>query len=210
MKNAEKFWNIIWFIMSIIMVFCASTLLAFSGNYLSKETYTVHDIITHYEEGEPTVTVETQVTEIPLQKNLDIPGLFDLSSPDTLILFDISGSMRESVTSFYTENLEFFQSGHDIWYFNTDIQKGADINTITFGGDTNVIMAINTASLAGYKNILVFSDMEQTVKKARLDVSDDSNLSVYILSPSEITDHSVIEQLKDCTGIESLKLLEIG
>lgn len=210
MKNAGKFWIIIWFFMGIIMVFCGSTLLAFSGNYLSKETYTVHNVITHYEEGDPTVTVETQVVEIPLQKDLDIPGLFDLSSPDTLILFDISGSMQESVTSFYTENSEFFQSGHNIWYFNTDIQKNVDINTITFGGDTNVIMAINTASLAGYKNILVFSDMEQTIKKARLDVSSESNLNIYILSPSEITDHSVIEQLKDCTGVESIKLLEIG
>lgn len=209
MKNIGKVWIAIWFAMCLLMVWSSATLLAFSGNFLSPETYTEHKRITRYVDAEPSTTVQTEVIEIPLQKDLNIPGLFDLSNPDTLILFDISGSMQESVTTFYLENWEFFQAGHNTWGFNTDIQDIDDINTITFGGDTNVLKAINMASLAGYKNILVCSDMEQTVSNMKLDVASDSNINIYIMSPSEITDFSVINQLKDCTGIKSIKILEI-
>lgn len=212
MENAKRharFWVTVWFLMGATMIFGVFMMLTISGDYLSAEQYTVRDIITHYVNSDPEVTIQQEVTKIPIQKNLDIPGLFDLSSPDTLILMDNSGSMKESVTSFYKENLEFFQQGHDVWFFNTQIEQNADINNITFGGDTNVLMAINTAYLSGYKNILIFSDMEQTIKEARLDVGDDSNLQVYILSPTEITDFSAIEQMQNCTGIKSIKLMQI-
>ncbi len=208
-KKSARFLDIVWFLMGATMIFGVFMMLTISGDYFSKEQYTTRETVTHYVDSEPEVIVQQEIRQIPVQKNLDIPGLFDLSSPDTLILMDNSGSMKESVTSFYKENFEFFQQGHDVWFFNTEIEQNADINSITFGGDTNVLMAINTACLSGYKNILIFSDMEQTIKGARLDVGDDSNLQVYILSPTEITDFSAIEQMQNCTGIKSIKLMQI-
>ena len=208
-KKHERFWVTVWFLMGATMIFGVFMMLTISGDYFSAEQYTVRETITNYVDSDPEVVVQKEVTQIPIQKNLDIPGLFDLSSPDTVILIDNSGSMKESVTAFYKENLEFFQQGHDVWFFNTNIEQNADIDSITFGGDTNVLMAINTACLSRYKNILIFSDMEQTIKGAKLDVGDDNNLQVYILSPTEITDFSAIEQMQNCAGIKSIKLMQI-
>lgn len=198
----------IWFWMVVIMLFCTATILVYTGNYFSKEKYTIRDVVTHYEKGETIVTDVTKVERVEVQRNLTIPDVFEFSTADTLILLDKSGSMEKSVTDFYWENFALFQQGYDMAFFNTDVQMGTDINSVKFEGNTDVINAINIASSNGYKNIMLFSDMEQTIKETKLNVGDDKKLQIYIISPKKITDYSAIDQLKDCSGVKSIKVIQ--
>ena len=125
----------------------------------------------------------TEIEKVAIQRNFAIPNVFEFSTMDTLILLDKSGSMEKSVTDFYWENFALFQQGYDIGFFNTDVQMGTDINAVEFRGNTDVINAINFASSNGYKNILLFSDMEQTIKGTKLNVGDGEELQIYIISP---------------------------
>lgn len=207
MKNL-KIVSAIWFCMIVIMLFCTATILVYTGNYFSKEKYTIRDVVTRYEKGETIVTDVTKVERVEIQRNLTIPDVFEFSTADTLILLDKSGSMEKSVTDFYWENFALFQQGYDLAFFNTDVQIGTDINAVKFEGNTDVINAINIASSNGYKNIMLFSDMEQTIKETKLNVGDDKELQIYIISPQKITDYSAIDQLKDCSGVKSIKMIQ--
>lgn len=200
--NAVLFW------MVIIMLFGNATILVYTGNYFSKEKYTVRDVVTRYEKGETIVTDVTKVERVEIQRNLTIPDVFEFETTDTLILLDKSGSMEKSVNEFYWENFALFQQGYDMAFFNTDVQMCTDINAVEFGGNTDVINAINIASSNGYKNIMLFSDMEQTITETKLNVGEDKELQIYIISPKRITDYSAINQLKDCSGVKSIKMIQ--
>lgn len=113
-----------------------------------------------------------------------------------LILLDKSGSMKEFVTSLYTNNVEFFKK-NDVWTFDTEVHKNiSSIDQIEFEGNTNVFQAINIAAEAGYTTVWLCSDLEHNTGNIELnELAKEMQIIVY--SPKNLDEQKTIEVIEE-------------
>lgn len=148
----------------------------------------------------PGETIEKYIYEQPrTQPNLD---------KNTVILLDKSGSMKEYISEIYLRNFEYF-SEFDCWSFDKEVYTEFQLEKITFEGDTDVIKAIRYAAASGYKNIVVFSDMEQSIKKS-YNSEFEWEVNIIIYSPHEFTEKACIDYFMKQDSIKSIKQFVIS
>lgn len=150
------------------------------------------------------VVYKTNVIEVPgetiYQYEYEQPQLQEFGK-DTLILLDKSGSMKKYITEIYLKNFEYF-SGFDCWSFDTKVQTSFDLDKVKFSGNTDVLGAIEYAASCGYKNIVLFSDMEQT-EKFTGEIKNPVNLIVF--SPHALTEKACVDFLIENDNVLSFK-----
>lgn len=168
----------------------------------------VHPIQYQYTYGEDTVKEEVKEVEevIEIQKEIELP-VFELPEEKTILLLDKSGSMESLSTQMYLHNAEYFARNNDIWFFNTEVENATDINAIEFGGDTDIIGAVQKAIDRGYKNILLCSDMEQTVPIT--DIYGAYGVKIFIIAPKTIEEQSALQVLINTTGVTTIESVTI-
>lgn len=191
-------WNIIAIIFTIIGCFISITLLLII-NYNGQRV--------HVEYIDTTIPNISYITQINTKFIYNQPKILDLeiNDPETIVLLDKSGSMKDFVTDVYLQNAEYF-SNNATWCFDTKVYEVSSINSLEYAHDTDVFTAINTAITYGYTNILIFSDMEHT--SGEFVITDIAkNIKIYIFSPNSLSEESMktINFLKDCDGILSIK-----
>lgn len=149
----------------------------------------------------PEVIQVTEYTEVCSQPQIPALNL----DGKTVVMFDISGSMKNYITEMYMQNLDYFKQ-NTVWCFNEEVKTDFDFNNLEFSGDTDIIKAISYASNHGYKNIILFSDMEDTIGNFDLGYMPNS-VNIYIFAPHELEDdaESTIEFLKSSDDISSIK-----
>ncbi len=147
----------------------------------------------------PPIHQKVEQVEIVEVYQQEIPIIPVKTVGKELVLIDKSKSMETFVTNIYTSNIKFF-TNHDVWAFDTDTFFDVDVETINFGGNTNVFQAINLAAEKGYETIWLCSDLEHNTGEIVLsEYAKKINIIVY--SPKNLSQdktESIVEELKKC------------
>lgn len=190
-KNKEHFGLLTIIVLSTFVLMWSGFILADIGTNTKEQTiYNTPDPI--YETVDQIVIKDIYRQETPI-----VPVK---KTGKEVILLDKSGSMKDFVTELYMSNISFF-TNNDVWAFDTEISKDIKVEEIEFGGNTNLIKALNIAAEQGYDTIWVCSDLEQNVDENELsDATKGINVIVYAPKP--------LEQEKTQDIIQALKKQE--
>lgn len=172
-KSLQQKLGILLVISTFILMWGSFVLANFWNN--SKEQIIYKEPETVYETVNKIVEKDVYRQETPI-----IPAQ---RTGKEIILLDKSGSMKEFVTELYTSNVNFF-TNNDVWAFDTDVSKNVNVYDIEFGGNTNLIQAVNMAAENGYDTIWLCSDLEHNTGSFELvDAVRDINIIIYAPKP---------------------------